>query len=114
MKEPFETIGKKLPYHETEEYLNGLIDKATEQAISRQSSTKSRRHTGLMMVATAAAVALIIGVGVTLHHHGSWHTTALHPSDSPLDEFLSTLSDEEAAQLTYYEIEEIPEYYSIN
>ena len=31
-------------------------------------------------------------------------------SQSPLDEFLNTLSDEEAAQLTFYEIEEIPEY----
>ena len=57
----------------------------------------------------AAVVVLIIGFGIALMYVKS--SPQLPMSDqSPLDEFLSTLSDEEASQLTFYEMEEIPEY----
>ena len=36
MKDPFNDIGKKMPYRESEKYLDNLIDQATEGAIGRQ------------------------------------------------------------------------------
>jgi len=62
------------------------------------------------LAASAAAVAaLIVCFGIGFFNGKSPQPVAEN-SQGPLDEFLNTLSDEEAAQLTFYEIEEIPEY----
>ena len=101
-------IGKRIPYRESEEYLDNLIDTATDKALARHAASKSR-HRRLMVATTAAMVLLIIGFGIA-HFNGKDHQPVAETNQGPLDEFLSTLSDEEAAQLTFYEIEEIPEY----
>ena len=101
-------IGKRMPYQESKEYLDVLIDKVTENAINHQGTARSRSRLGVMLASAAAVVLLVIGIGFSLFNNQDKSTTI--SSQGPLDEFLNTLSDEEAAQLSFYEIEEIPEY----
>lgn len=110
MKELYDNIGKKLPYRESDEYLESLIGNATENAISRQGMAKGHRQFGRMIASAAAGLILLVGIGVTVFNLGDKTAAVSLQDQSPLDEFLNTLSDEEAAQLQYYEIEEIPEY----
>ena len=100
MNELLNDIDKRLPYQESDEYLDSLIDSATEHAITHHAHSHSKWRVTMIKL-SAAAVTLFNG-----------HTTQPVTMDnqSPLDEFLNTLSDEEAAQLQYFEIEEIPEY----
>ena len=107
-EEIFEDIGRRTPYQETEEYLDVLIDKATENAINHQASVPRKSRLVVMITSAAAVVLLVIGIGLTLFNRQNDPVTI--SDQGPLDEFLSTLSDEEAAQLTFYEIEEIPDY----
>ena len=107
----FETIGKKMPYSEQEQYLDELISRSTETAI-RQAP---RRSTGIrrMRYSIAAALALLVAVGTTLLMTPSAPAPATAQSAnnlSPIDQFLSNISDEEAQMLAYYDIEDIPEY----
>ena len=102
-------IGKRLPYNERAEYLSSLVDSATEKAIVHDAHARRRRRLSMMAASVAAVALLVIGIGVAVNNNiSSIPVTA--QADGPLDEFLNTLTDEEAAQLTYYEIEEIPEY----
>lgn len=114
MKDSFDDIGKKMPYQESETYLNNLIDRVTEVAISKQHAVGQvswrKRHKHMMIASAAAVALLVIGIATTmLNSPGTAPATAM-TANGPLDEFLNTLSNEEAAQLPYYEIEEIPEY----
>jgi len=105
MNDIFKLTGRKMPYLENEEYLDSLIEHATERAVHQ---AKIKRWPRLsIMLASAAAVALL-AIGFALFNGQNVPVTT--SNQGPLDEFLSTLSDEEAAQLPYYEIEEIPEY----
>ena len=109
MNELLNDIDKRLPYRESDEYLDSLIDSATEQAITHHAHRHSKWRMTMIKLSAAAVTLLAVGIGITLFNG---HTTQPVTMDnqSPLDEFLNTLSDEEAAQLQYYEIEEIPEY----
>ncbi|MBQ9556749.1 MAG: hypothetical protein IJV05_11055 [Muribaculaceae bacterium] len=104
----FQDIGKRLPYSESDEYLDGLIERTTEGALRQRSASPVKRH--WVLIASAAAALLVIGIGVKLLNHGSQSPTVTMQSSGPIDEFLNTLTDEEVAMLPYYEIEEIPEY----
>ena len=101
-------IGKRMPYRESGEYLDNLIDATTEKAIA-QHATAKKHWRAIRQAAAAAVVLLVVGLGIALFNVKSSQQVTMS-NQGPLDEFLSTLSDEEAAQLTYYEIEEIPEY----
>lgn len=107
MNKEFDDIGKRMPYRENGEYLDNLIDAMTENAI-HQSNTGSKSRMRMMIASAAAVALLVIGIGLTLFNGKNDPVTT--SDQGPLDEFLSTLSDEEAAQLSFYEIEEIPEY----
>ena len=109
MNQIFNDIGKRMPYQESEEYLNDLIDKSIEKAVMQHSAARRNWSRMLMAASVAAMTLLILGLGVTLFN--GWDAQPVSMSDQgPLDEFLSTLSDEEAAQLQFYEMEEIPMY----
>lgn len=111
MKETGDDIGKKLPYHETEGYLDALIDRATEEAVRRRAAASGARRWRMRAASISAGVALALGIGLTvLNSHEAQRVLAPAQPQSPIDEFLNTLTDEEVAQLPYYEIEEIPEY----
>lgn len=107
MNELLNDIEKRLPYQESEEYLDALIYRTTQNAITHHAQSRSKRRRTIMAL-SAAAVTLLV-VGITLFNRQSPQSMPMS-SQGPLDEFLNTLSDEEAVQLQYYEIEEIPEY----
>ena len=107
MNDIFKDIGKRMPYQESEKYLDGLIDQVTQKAI-HHADTRHRPRLAMRLASAAAVALLVIGIGFTLFNGQNDPVTI--SDQGPLDEFLSTLSDDEAAQLTYYEIEEIPEY----
>ena len=108
MKE-FQNIGKQMPYKESEAYLNQLISQSTENAIS-QAPKRTATIRRMRYIAAAAAVALLVTIGVTQCTGTSEPQMAQTEQAGPLDEFLNSLSDEEAQLLAYYDIEEIPEY----
>lgn len=109
MNQIFNNIGKRLPYQESEEYLNDLIDKSTEKAIMQHSAARKNWRPMLMAASAAAVTLLILGFGLNLFNGREAQPVSMS-NQSPLEEFLSSLSDEEASQLPFYEIEEIPEY----
>lgn len=109
MKETFNDIGKRMPYQEGEDYVNDLLDRVTEQAINRRH--RAPRLPRWVVIPSAAAVALlVIGIGTKLLTDNSRQVAITEQTSGPIDEFLNSLSDEEVAQLPYFEIEEIPEY----
>jgi len=117
MKE-VQNIGKRMPYAESEDYLNGLISQATEQAILQGARGKEQGASGktrvirMWMAAAAAALVLIGGVAITyFHQNDTEELVAEQTTTGPIDHFLDNLTDDEAQQLAYYEIEDIPEYY---
>lgn len=107
----FDNIGKKLPYNESETYLDNLINEATENAIMCQNPKKSKKRWSMIVVSAAASVLLIIGIGSSLlHERNNTIDNVTLNNEGPIDEFLNDLTDEEVAMLTDYELEEIPEY----
>lgn len=101
----------KMPYAESEQYLNQLIERATESAIRQQPKAQVRNLRSVL--AAAAAIALLIaGAGITYHLHStSAEPLMAQQTASPLDSFLDSLSDDEAELLAYYDIDDdIPEY----
>ena len=109
MNDILDDIGKKMPYQESREYLDNLIDASTEKAIMRHVTSSRNRHQRWKIASAAAVAALVIGFGIAFSNRESSQQVMM-ANQGPLDEFLSTLSDEEAAQLPFYEMEEIPEY----
>ena len=109
MKEDeFDNIGKHLPYSESDEYLDSLLDRVARNAVRQQYQSRWKKHWALKVASAAAVALLLLGIGVTVVDNGS--SQAIQQAESPIDEFLNSLTDEEVAQLPYYEIEEIPEY----
>lgn len=108
MKE-FENIQTGLPYKESPEYVEQLVKRCQEAALT-QAKPAGRIvrpwFYGLASVAVAAAIA----VGVFL-----WPPRSSSPdlslSSSPIDTFLASLSDEEAAMIVDWPIDDIPECY---
>lgn len=109
MNELLYDIEKRLPYQESEEYIDALIDRTTQNAITHHAQSHSKWRVTIMALSAAAVTLLVVGISITLFN-GQTSQPISMSSQGPLDEFLNTLSDEEAAQLQYYEIEEIPEY----
>ncbi len=100
-----------MPYAESEDYLNRLISQATEQAISQGQQSKTR-PLRTWIAAAAAALVLIAGLTITyFHQDNAEEQVAEQTTTGPIDQFLDNLTDDEAQQLAYYEIEDIPEYY---
>lgn len=110
MKDLLNDIGKKMPYSESQEYLDGLIDRATEQAVKRHAVAGGKRRWGVMAASAAAVALLLVGIGLSVMNNESQRPSVTIQPQSPIDEFLGSLTDEEVAQLPYIEIEEIPEY----
>ncbi len=121
----FEDIQKRMPYTESEDYLDQLVQKATEKAILQRKQPVAKMRSIYTFVASAAAVLLLLTIGITqFRSHDDQMATIQQETSSlmadngsvsmedagPIDEFLNSLSDEEAQMLAYYEMEDIPEY----
>lgn len=108
----FENIGKRMPYAESDDYVSQLVERTTEKALRQQGRAKT---ISLRVRLLAAAVVLLLaGIGIAYYNKV---TTPLPPktlvaenTTGPIDDFLNSLSDEDAQLLAYYDIEEIPEY----
>ena len=105
----FEEIGKSLPYTESEQYLDQLISRSAERAIKQAPSHTIVLRRLLYSVAAAAIILLAI-VGVTQFSTKDTPQVAQTEQESPIDQFLDGITDEEAQMLAYYDIEDIPEY----
>ena len=98
MKE-FGNIVTDLPYKESPSYVENLVDNCVAIAAATETEQKIVRpwFFGLATVAAAAAVA----IGVFLFSQKT----------SPMDSFLASLTDEEAAMIMDWPVTDIPEYY---
>lgn len=120
MKE-LQNIGKKMPYRESQEYLDELIARTTEQAIRKDPRNATVRPL-VKYAAAAAIVALLVFAGITLWSPSQQPvvaelltdtiatTTTEIEGEGPIDEFLDGISDDDAQLLAYYEIEDEVEY----
>lgn len=106
-----------LPFVETDAYVDNLLDHATEHAIrSTPARNKGNRHRWRAVTAAAAAAAAAVVIGFCVEWNAPSADNALRQqvaytaSQSPLDQYLQSISDEEAQQIIDYEMEEIPEY----
>jgi hypothetical protein len=96
----------KMPYHETDEYVSRLVSDTTERVLRRQKATRS---IPIRRLAAAAAAVLLLAVGGVTYYRQTADVkplTALS-EENPVDDFLSSLTDEEVQMITYYEVEEI-------
>ena len=110
MKQKNDDMTKQLPYQESEEYLEALLDRVTREAVRQQQVAPVSKRWSLARWSAVAAVVLALGIGLTVLNHEPKRVVVATTPASPIDEFLNTLTDEEVARLPYYEIEEIPEY----
>lgn len=105
--EKFENIGKKMPYAESQEYLDNLIANVTETAIEKGNSGRTQRILWpAVSIAAAAAVLLFVFIGRNTEKPEPSIQIAQN-TESPMDDFLDGLSDDDLMQLSDYEVEEI-------
>lgn len=105
---PFDDINTDLPYKETDEYVETLVARCSEEAIRlSKAGKKTERHShrpwlyGAVSIA-AAAIAITVFI---------WRPNHSNSSLSPIDSFLSGLTQEEIQMISDWTIDEIPEYY---
>ena len=97
MKE-FENIVTELPYKESPEYVENLVERCASVA---QAPSKAKLLTPWFYGVTTFAAAAALALGVFLSTQKT----------SPMDSFLASLTDEEAAMIVDLPITDIPEYY---
>ena len=94
-----EHINKNMPFVEDEGYVASLVSQVTENAVSN-TGDKHRQTRFTLIAASIAIAATIFGAG--------WiYTSNKAADDAPLDTFLSSISDQEAAMLDYYYVEDL-------
>ena len=102
-------VKRQMPYDEPQGYVEQLVNKSTARALKAYRPAPRR----FWWLKGAAAAAMLVAAGLT-----AWHVVpsadepqapVAQSTYAPIDEFLNGISDEEARQIHYYEIEEIPE-----
>ncbi len=114
----FEDIKKRMPYAESEDYLKQLIEQSTETAIRKAARPKAQVRTLRAVIAAAAVAVLLLAIGLTQFKNDDQQMAMVQQNEQelvaadngPIDDFLDTLSDDEAQLLAYYELDEVPEY----
>lgn len=119
----------KTPYAESDEYVDALVKRATEKAITRSKEKKGKKRIILTLTSIGAAAACI-AIALNMSHvmdNGKWikeksgqnitkantvktKEASTNKSAGPLDKFMAKASDEEKTMIIYYELDEIPEY----
>lgn len=103
----FDDINTGLPYKETEEYVENLVARCSAEAVRKeQASTKSERYSHRPWLYGAVSIAAAIAIAVLI-----WRPNNNNPSMSPMDSFLSGLTQEEIQMISDWSVDEIPEYY---
>ncbi|MCM8871920.1 MAG: hypothetical protein NDJ65_01400 [Paludibacteraceae bacterium] len=133
-----DTKYQNAPYAESDEYVDTLVRKATENAITKGKERKGKKRIILTLTSIGAAAACLIAVintgrimenrigtkdnagkniakaSVTNKQakvvNKKSDTQTNQAELSPLDEFMANTSLEEKTMIAYYEVDEIPEY----
>ena len=103
---PFDDIDTNLPYKESEEYVERLVAKCSREAV-RKSQNKTDRpymRPWVYGAVSIAAAAIVMAVFI-------WKPDNSSPASSPIDSFLSGLTQEEIQMISTWNVDEIPEYY---
>lgn len=120
MKDDFKpAIGKRLPYAETDEYIDSLVTRCADRAIALRDAHSGNhrrssfvRRIGIAATSMAAAIlAAAIIIPVAIDDSGSRITADTIARSSSLGEVLSSLSNDELATLDYYTLEDLPDDY---
>ena len=108
----FDETQKRMPYAESKDYLDSLIERATEQAIRQPAKPKTVVHHLRPLLAAASVVLLLVALGVTMFDFSGWGRDDQYVAQDlgPIDEFLNSLTDDEVQLLAYYDMDEFPEY----
>ena len=124
-----DTKYQNAPYKENDEYVDTLVRKATENAITKGKERKDKKRIILTLTSIGAAAACI-AIALNMSHvtdSGKWikeksgqniakantvktKEASTNRSTGPLDKFMAKASDEEKTMIIYYELDEIPEY----
>lgn len=124
-----DTKYQNAPYKENDEYVDTLVRKATENAITKGKERKGKKRIILTLTSIGAAAACI-AIALNMSHvtnSGKWikeksgqniakantvktKEASTNRSAGPLDKFMAKASDEEKTMIIYYELDEIPEY----
>lgn len=99
MKE-FSNINTGLPYIESEAYIESLLERQTAAAAEQAGAARWQTRRPLYYSFATLAVAASVLLAVLLPQR----------SKSPIDSFLASITDEEAALIAAWQIEDIPEY----
>jgi len=100
MKE-FENINTNLPYKESESYVDALVERSKETA--RRHGQVINRSLLFSLAGLAAAAAIVLAVVIPLRRE------TVQPTGSPIEMFLASITDAEAAMIVDWPIEDIPE-----
>ncbi|MDD2961875.1 MAG: hypothetical protein PHR45_07335 [Muribaculaceae bacterium] len=105
----FEETTKNMPYVETQEYIDNLIERCADRA----QGGAENKNLGLLFrrvaIGSAAVAALFVGVFFTARLDEGDALAQVEESKS-LEQVLSTMSNEQIDALTAYSLDEIPEY----
>ncbi|MBQ3895768.1 MAG: hypothetical protein II734_01535 [Paludibacteraceae bacterium] len=128
-----DTKYQNAPYKENDEYVDTLVRKATENAITKGKERKGKKRIILTLTSIGAAAACI-AIALNMSHvmdNGKWikeksgqniakantvktKEASTNRSAGPLDKFMAKASDEEKTMINNYQLDEIPEYKTIN
>ena len=99
MKE-FDPVVTDLPYKGSPEYVERLVGRCKAEALKQaEPAPRVARPWLYGLAGAAAAAAIALGIFFSIHR------------TSPMDKFLASLSDEEAAMIVDWTIDDIPELY---
>ncbi len=124
-----DTKYQNAPYKENDEYVDTLVRKATENAITKGKERKGKKRI-ILTVTSIGAAAACIAIALNMSHvtdSGKWTkenagkniakasiSKAVNETNTsgcgPLDDFMAKATDEEKTMIAYYELDEIPEY----
>lgn len=109
MKDLEQFAGKRMPYKESDDYVARLISECADNAVNGK--RVARKAPVVRMVWQMASVAAVLALAVVLFVNLSKDSDYDRYLSSPaLSEVLSQMSDEDLMCVSYYEVDEIPEY----
>ncbi len=111
----FEKFGKKMPFHENQEYVNDLVERCTEYALlnkTKQKRSAIRRITTYATSGIAAAIAITAMLFTILtpgtESNGFNCTAETIANSKSLGTVLSQLSNDQLASLDYCTFDDLP------
>lgn len=112
----FENFDKKMPFHETQEYVNDLVERCTEYALLNRRKQKHALKSRITTYATsgiAAAIAITAILFTTLmpasESNGFNCTAETVANSKSLGTVLSQLSNDQLASLDYCTFDDLPD-----